>query len=221
MLLHDFSARRALTCLFVITTCLCAKILTGIDSPDRELIYQKYGRTYSISYYIIKLTFSVLLTILSLFNLFSLFFKTKRISKPDIPKQKVCFRVVTRGTYPDLVKENMKINLSILSSYEKFNYTYEVVTDTPIDIKNLDRCYEVIVPSEYKTKNGAKYKARALQYAIEANISRLDGDDWIMHLDEESLLTKSCVEGVMSFVNSNKHQIGQGYFYIDKHFTWG
>ena len=127
--------------------------------------------------------------------------------------RKICFRVVTRGTYPQLVKENLEHNLVVLKPYHGVRYTYEVITDIPIGIKQQKSqgcCWEVCVPSEYRTKNNSKFKARALHYALEVNASRLGDDDVVVHLDEETLLTPSCVEGVIRFVNEDKHHIGQG-----------
>ena len=101
----------------------------------------------------------------------------------------------------------------MLKGFSKLKYTYEVVTDNRIgDIDTVKRCYEVVVPDDYSTKTGAKFKARALQYAIEQNVSNLNNDDLVVHLDEETRLTKSCVIGIIKFANQNKHQIGQGEF---------
>ena len=37
------------------------------------------------------------------------------------------------------------------------------------------------------------YKARALQYCLEADVTVLPDDSWIVHLDEETLLTTNAV----------------------------
>ena len=134
---------------------------------------------------------------------------TKTIS--NMPKKTICFRVVTRGMFPQLVKKNRDYNLSVIKGFENLKYTYEVVTDKRIgDIDTIENCYEVVVSDDYSTKTGAKYKARALQYAFEQNVSNLGDDEFVVHLDEETRLTKSSVSGIINFVNENKHQIGQG-----------
>lgn len=38
----------------------------------------------------------------------------------------------------------------------------------------------------------------------------LGDNDWIVHLDEETLLTSRSVNGIMNFVVDGKHQFGQG-----------
>ena len=53
------------------------------------------------------------------------------------------------------------------------------------------------------------FKARALQYCLEEDIHNLSDDDWIVHLDEETLLTDASVRGILNFVLDGKHQFGQ------------
>ena len=69
--------------------------------------------------------------------------------------------------------------------------------------------------STYKTKSGALNKARALQYCLEEDKNILGDDDWIVHLDEETLLTDGSVRGIMNFINSGKHSFGQGMFILN------
>lgn len=44
-----------------------------------------------------------------------------------------------------------------------------------------------------RTKTNAKFKARALQYCLEHNVTNLRDEDWVVHLDEETLLTLNSV----------------------------
>ena len=57
----------------------------------------------------------------------------------------------------------------------------------------------------YRTKTGAKFKARALQYGLEPSVRILQDDDWIVHLDEETVLTHSALVGILNFVQDNKY----------------
>ena len=41
-------------------------------------------------------------------------------------------------------------------------------------------------------------------------MSDLDGDDWIVHLDEETILSDGSVKGIVNFVCDGRHQFGQG-----------
>lgn len=44
-----------------------------------------------------------------------------------------------------------------------------------------------------RTKSGALFKSRALQYCLEDDVNILQDDDWVVHLDEETLLTENAV----------------------------
>lgn len=122
----------------------------------------------------------------------------------------LCFRVVTRGLFPDLVNENVKHNLKMCNKVGLQNYIIEVVTDVPINLDEDRRAREVVVPEDYKTKNGSLFKARALQYALEKEVDILSPGDWIVHLDEETILTEEAVIGVINFAGAGQHSFGQG-----------
>lgn len=72
------------------------------------------------------------------------------------------------------------------------------------------RIREIVVPKEYRTKTGALFKSRALQYCLEDSVNVLNNNDWIVHLDEETLLTENSVRGIINFVLDGKHPFGQG-----------
>ncbi len=143
----------------------------------------------------------------------------------------ICVRVVTRGMYPNLVRQTVSKNLETLADAGFENFVYEVVTDTPVNLAadGSKRVKETVVPSTYKTKTGALNKSRALQYCLEVisltvmpyfsilmsetfqdDVNMLNDDDWIVHLDEETLLTENCVRGILNFVGDGKHDFGQG-----------
>eukprot|EP00186_Timspurckia_oligopyrenoides_P005306 CAMPEP_0182450730 /NCGR_PEP_ID=MMETSP1172-20130603/43336_1 /TAXON_ID=708627 /ORGANISM="Timspurckia oligopyrenoides, Strain CCMP3278" /LENGTH=984 /DNA_ID=CAMNT_0024648449 /DNA_START=192 /DNA_END=3146 /DNA_ORIENTATION=- len=111
------------------------------------------------------------------------------------------FRIVTRGQNPDLVRRNVESAHQVLSGYiPAHRFVLEVVTDHSIQ---LDRqvpfaVCELVVPSEFETKSGAKYKARALQYAIEA--SEAKDNDWIIHLDEETQFDRRTLDAIYEHV---------------------
>ena len=124
----------------------------------------------------------------------------------------ICIRVVTRGDYADLVKRNVDRNLKTCLEVGLENFIIEVVTDKVINLPpNEAKLRETLVPSTYKTSTGALYKARALQYCLEdGNSLPLDPSAWIVHLDEETILTPNVVKGIINFVSKGKHEFGQG-----------
>ena len=142
--------------------------------------------------------------------------------------------MVTRGDYPQLVRENTFRNVQICREAGLTNFIVEVVTDRSISLDANKRTREVVVPPYYQTRSGAMFKARALQYCLEdgvmcynmrlkidsssllklilcnTQVSDLDDDDWIVHLDEETILSDGSVKGITNFVCDGRHQFGQG-----------
>jgi len=122
----------------------------------------------------------------------------------------VCVRVVTRGLYPNLVNKTVKQNMNTLLDAGLDNFIIQVITDTAVHLERNSRLIETVVPTSYRTKSGALNKARALQYCLEDDVNMLGDEDWIIHLDEETLLTGDSVRGIINFISSGKHHFGQG-----------
>jgi len=151
----------------------------------------------------------------SVFNFLGLIFfqsfpDPPRLKNGSLRSSKICFRVVTRGDYPEMVRDNVQRNLNICQDAGLKNYFVEVVTDKSISIVENENVREVVVPAHYQTRSGAMFKARALQYALEDGVNILDEKDWIVHLDEETILTNGSVTGIVNFICEGKHQFGQG-----------
>lgn len=122
----------------------------------------------------------------------------------------ICIRVVTRGDYPELVKTNVIRNMNTCLDTGLENFLVEVVSDKPVNLPKHRRIREVVVPKDYTTKTGAMFKSRALQYCLEDNVNVLNPNDWIVHLDEETILTENSVRGITNFVLDGKYPFGQG-----------
>ncbi|CAF4145559.1 unnamed protein product [Rotaria magnacalcarata] len=125
---------------------------------------------------------------------------------------KIRIRVVTRGDYADLVNANVKRNLETCAKVGLDNFQIEIVTDKQMVLHGLplNMVRQIVVPNAYRTKSGALYKSRALQYALEPDVNQLASNDYIVHLDEETLLTENSVRGILNFVTGNEYDIGQG-----------
>jgi egghead protein (zeste-white 4 protein) len=67
---------------------------------------------------------------------------------------------------------------------------------------------EVVCPSTFKCSSGAKYKARALHYAI-LN-SRASDTDWIIHLDEETRFDIDTVKHTLAHCVHNDMLVSHG-----------
>uniref|UniRef100_A0A915MGX6 Glycosyltransferase 2-like domain-containing protein n=1 Tax=Meloidogyne javanica TaxID=6303 RepID=A0A915MGX6_MELJA len=122
----------------------------------------------------------------------------------------ICFRVVTKGNFPELVKMNLEKNLQTCHEAGLESFIFEVVTDKSVNLPHCNRVREVVVPLDYRTKTGAKFKSRALQYCLEDKVNIFGDDDWIVHLDEETLLSVNSVNGILNFCEDGKHHFGQG-----------
>lgn len=208
-----------LHCAFFISFIYLFLVFAGaISLDDKEKPYvdpwESYGVYGALILYILRLL--TLLTIpqvlcnfggLILFNAFP--GKVKLKGSPLLAPF-ICIRVVTRGDFPKLVKDNVSRNLNMCIDVGLENFMIEVVTDKAINLPKHRRVREVVVPAEYKTKTGALFKSRALQYCLEDNVNILADTDWIIHLDEETLLTENSVRGILNFVLDGQHQFGQG-----------
>ncbi|KAL3864897.1 hypothetical protein ACJMK2_006544 [Sinanodonta woodiana] len=130
------------------------------------------------------------------------------VNKSDIPN--ICFRVVTRGLYKNLVIRTLERNIEtcLKTGLEKFKF--EVVTDIPLQLRTSMFVQEIVVPKTYATKLNSQFKARALHYCLEKGISNLSDDEWIVHLDEETLLTQGSVIGLANFAAKDMGDVGQG-----------
>ena len=121
----------------------------------------------------------------------------------------ICFRVVTKGFYPKLVKDNTRQNIELCRKLGLKSFKFEIVTDNGLNIEKGQDICETIVPENYQTKNGSLYKARALQYCLEPSVNVLSNEDWVVHLDEETKLTDDVIYGIIDFMKSQA-DVGQG-----------
>ncbi|HSX45048.1 MAG TPA: hypothetical protein VLF39_02990 [Candidatus Saccharimonadales bacterium] len=129
-------------------------------------------------------------------------------------KRLVSLRIVSKGTNVEVLTDTIRRCQKEMAKTPLFPYVIEVVTDTnniKLPEPNKDLKY-IMVPEDYSTKNNSLYKARALQYAVEN--SELPDNAWIVHLDEETQITRSGIKGICKMIReeerSGKLRIGQG-----------
>jgi hypothetical protein len=139
-------------------------------------------------------------------------------------ESKLIVTYVSRGNQPEVLHRATSQTRAVLDEYG-VDYTLEVVTDMEIAEENRlvsagGNVLYYVVPADYQTPRGARYKARALQYLLEQRTIRLEGSEewqnvWVLHMDEESLATPECVYGIHEFINKydlkkTAGAIGQG-----------
>jgi egghead protein (zeste-white 4 protein) len=133
----------------------------------------------------------------------------------------VCWRIVSRGTNREALRKTVEAVQREMANTPHFPYVIEVVTDESVGLPDTDDVRHLVVPKDYVTPNRSKFKARALNYAVEK--SPLPEDAWIVHLDEETHPTFCVIEGIALMIQeeevSGEHRIGQGC--ILYHRDWG
>jgi len=119
----------------------------------------------------------------SVFNLVGLLcYKPSRNRHAAAPiQQLVSWRIVSRGTNTDALSATIERCREEMRAAPLFPYIIEVVTDVvnPLLPRGPDIVH-IVVPDTYQTSNGSRFKARALQFALEH--SALPDDAWIVHL---------------------------------------
>lgn len=221
MMFMSSRTKHILHCLLLITVIVVFELWTGgikLSEKTQQSFqfnpWERYGYFWcSILYLLRTLTFLPFPQVL--FNFIGLTFYNAFPDKVVLKGSPllapfICIRVVTRGDYPQLVRDNVTRNMAKCSEAGLENFIMEVVTDKSIGLPIHRRIREVVVPSSYRTKSGALFKARALQYCLEDSINILADNDWVVHLDEETLLTENSIRGILNFALDGKHQFGQG-----------
>jgi hypothetical protein len=148
-----------------------------------------------------------------------IYFKTSKNSNMHkYVKNKTLYLVlVTKGTNPE----------SVLRTIDKMSYVKEplningievkfyLLLDEPCDSIYIENGLNILmVPSNFQTKY-AKYKARALEYFRQQ--MKLSGDDWVLHLDEESILMMPDLYQCIDFILSGKFKFGRGVILYNSH----
>jgi egghead protein (zeste-white 4 protein) len=128
---------------------------------------------------------------------------------------KIIFQFCSRDA-PPIVYEAIKRVHEVCRRLGYENYQVDLVTDTQIPGEARARkvkAKNVVVPSEYLTTPYVKYKARALQYAVEQRIKHncANAQTWIYLLDEESMITEQALRALLHYIsNKDAKPIAEG-----------
>lgn len=154
---------------------------------------------------------------------FMIFLTFLKYKKPKLPEFEITdlktadyffliFQITSKGTNARVVKRGIKSIHDSCNGILK-NYRIAVVVEPEASISGNANI--IIVPKKFKTENGTLHKARANHYAL--LLRREEGENtpyyWIYHMDEESVLTKQCLFGLLEFIIKSKKTrklIGQG-----------
>jgi egghead protein (zeste-white 4 protein) len=150
-----------------------------------------------------------------LFNVLGVlsFRRSRTAASDDTPVTiPVCFRIVTRGTNVEAVRRSVAAVKETMTRSPLFPYTIEVVTDHEVPGVDGETVTVLRVPTSYETLRGARFKARALHFALD--VSTISDSTWLFHLDEETHITPGVVSGIRDAIleeeRSGELRIGQG-----------
>jgi egghead protein (zeste-white 4 protein) len=133
------------------------------------------------------------------------------------PHKRLIVTYVSKGDNAEALQRAITTSKLVLEA-AGVNYIIEAITDMPVSV-GADR--HIVVPERYTTPNEAMYKARALEYGRvnRPQYERITRNTWILHLDEESIITPEAVEGIYHYINDRRNQntVGQGEIKYNAH----
>jgi hypothetical protein len=115
--------------------------------------------------------------------------------------------LVTKGTNPEVVLRTYPQLLPLCGPQVELC----VVTDNPLPIPHL------LVPSTFRPRH-ARYKARALEYFRQQQ--RFGPGEWVLHLDEESLLDTRGLRACQEYCRRSPYLYGQGPIFYNAYEFW-
>ena len=135
--------------------------------------------------------------------------------KEELDGKRVFFTITTRGLNIETVEETVRSVLYWTEVVrERYGIDFEsyiwVVTEEDTYVSARERYDEMEflgvkvlpTPSDYGTENDTKFKARALNYALEIRreLGYNTRDDWIYHQDEETMVGEDTILGILDFI---------------------
>jgi len=129
--------------------------------------------------------------------------------RPQSKYYKVIFQITSRGFNVDAVRRSVE---SVKYWAGKYLRDYEIwlVTEPDALIHHIDGVRVIKVPSDFRTPNNTKFKARALQYTKLLRRLYARKDVWVYFMDEESVVGEDTILGIIDFIENNRGEIGQG-----------
>lgn len=144
-------------------------------------------------------------------------FRTPRfLYSDDLPKRRLdnlYILTVTKGDNHDAVMRSWNAHKHLESMHPAIRV--HVLTDEPYFFEGIN-CYNC--PKSFNTDN-SKYKARALEWYRQT--IRYTEHDWVLHLDEESVIDDESVKRVLEFIwYEQEYHWGQGVILYNQYHYW-
>ncbi|KAI8818646.1 glycosyl transferase family group 2-domain-containing protein [Fimicolochytrium jonesii] len=155
-------------------------------------------------------------TLICFFGLALPFRTPKFIYDSDMPKRRVdnlYILTVTKGDNREAVYRSWNAHKHLERLHPCVRV--HVLTDEPYFFENIN-CYTC--PKNFRTAN-SKYKARALEWYRQT--MRYTEHDWVLHLDEESVIDDESVKRVLEFIWYERECTwGQGVIMYNQYRYW-
>ncbi len=139
----------------------------------------------------------------------------------DLPYMKI--QVTTKGGALPVVERSLRELDLICRRHPGLaaRISAEVVTEVADEAASLERTFAgaafevtgVVLPADYETPRGTKLKARALHYMVElrrAGLNRKPGPTYIVHFDEETLVTEEHLLVLADYLSTSPRPVSQG-----------
>jgi cellulose synthase/poly-beta-1,6-N-acetylglucosamine synthase-like glycosyltransferase len=127
--------------------------------------------------------------------------------RPQRPLDRLIICLVTKGANQEVVMRTYGRLAPLCSPTVQLC----VVTDRPLPIPHL------LVPTTFRTAH-ARYKARALEYFRKQQC--FGPGDWVLHLDEESVLDGDGLRACQEYCRRSPFLYGQGPIFYNNHGFW-
>ena len=124
----------------------------------------------------------------------------KTTFRPINPEH-IVFQITTIGGI-QIVQDSINRIHKVCKRTNYTDYEVHVVTEANESFVGAE---SIVVPTNYRTKNNAAFKARALQYSTEFrrwnNLGSMH--NWTFHLDDESMITEQCLRAILDHIDSH------------------
>jgi hypothetical protein len=155
-------------------------------------------------------------TLICFFGLVMPFRTPRWVYSKDLPRRRLdnlYILTVTKGDNREAVMRSWDVHRHLEKLHPAIHV--HVLTDEPNYFDNIN-CYTC--PRTFQTRN-SKYKARALEWY--RRTMRFTQHDWILHLDEESVIDAESIKRTLDFIwYEHKYTWGQGVILYNQYQYW-
>jgi egghead protein (zeste-white 4 protein) len=124
------------------------------------------------------------------------------LEMPHNPYPHIIFLITARKV-TGLLEESVKSIINSCQAVEFIDYEIKVLAD---EDGRLDGVEHIVVPEDYTC--GSKFKARALNYALQFTPN--SKDIWTLHLDEDARVTPQSIRSILHYIKKGGNPVADG-----------